>query len=106
MKATVCVGLLIVTCCEPFTAMNMVIWVGTSVEDTPNWNALPRTLVTRITRVPEVPGASIGTPRNTTELGLACRPENTFAGVIPSCGAYGLGEGIPTKVPGSGQAFP
>src|SRR5258708_28979795 len=104
MKATVCVGLLIVTCCEPFTAMNMVIDVGTSVEDTPNWNALPRTLVTRITRVPEAPGASIGTPRNTTELGLACRPENTFASTIPSCGAHGLGYRRPTNLPASSQA--
>src|SRR5450755_4109217 len=106
MKATVCVGLLIVTCCEPFTAINMVIWVGTSVEDTPSWNALPRMLVTRITRVPAVPGASIGTPRKTTELALFWRPENTLAGKIPLCGAYGLGEGTPTNVPTSGQALP
>ena len=33
-----------------------------SVDETPNWNALARMLVIRIMRVPAVPGASIGTP--------------------------------------------
>src|SRR5271168_2041157 len=101
MNATVWVGLLMVTCCEPFTAMNAVICEGISVDDTPSWNALARMLVIRITRVPAVPGASIGIPRNTTELALFWTPENTLG-----CDAYGLGEGIPTKVPFSGHAAP
>src|SRR5580692_6785118 len=109
MKATVWVGLLMVTCCEPFTAMYMVICVGISVEETPSWNALARTLVIRITRWPAVPGASIGTPKKTTELALFCCPENTLKAAFarPSTpGSYGLGEGTPTNVPVMGQELP
>ena len=101
MKATVWVGLLMVTCCEPFTAMYMVIWVGISVEDTPSWNAFARMLVIRITRWPAVPGASIGTPKKTTELALFCCPENTFGWV-----RYGLLEGTPTNFPNSLHEVP
>src|ERR1700682_1624759 len=100
MKATVCCGLLMVTCCDPFTAMNITIWVGISVELVPNWQALPRTFVMRITRVLVVPGASIGTPSQVTEFTPNCRPEYTVG--VPGIVSYG----VPAPSPTIGQALP
>src|SRR5258708_13536016 len=88
MKATVCCGLLMVTCCDPFTAMNITIWVGISVELVPNWQALPRTFVMRITRVLTDPGASIGTPSQVTEFTASCRPVYTVG--VPAMVSYGV----------------
>src|SRR6267378_4597630 len=94
MKATVCCGLLMVTCCDPVTEMNITIWVGISVELVPNWHALPRTFVMRITRVLTVPGASIGTPFQETEFTAACRPEYTVG--VPGMVSYGVPKPSPT----------
>jgi hypothetical protein len=48
--------------------ITMMIWDGIRVEETPSWQALPRTFVMRTTRVPVLPGASIGTPFQEMEL--------------------------------------
>ena len=73
-KATVCCGLFKGSRFGGFTEMLATICVGTRVELTPNWFALPRRFVMRMIRVPEVPGGSIGTPKNVTWLfaGEAC----------------------------------
>ena len=42
---------------EPLTATIMEIWVGIRVDETPNWNALARTLVIRMMRVPGSSGS-------------------------------------------------
>jgi len=53
--------------------MNIVIWVGISVDEVPSWLAFARTLVMRRVRVPFVPGGSTGTPSHVTEFA----PEDT-----------------------------
>src|SRR5882724_11818956 len=69
MKATVCDGLLTGRNCGGFGEMVSTIGVGVALAPaTPRAFAFPRTLVIRITRLPLVPGGSIGTPRKVTEL--------------------------------------
>src|SRR5258708_4947786 len=61
IKATVCCQSLVEIPGFPISEKLITIWVGTIVEADPNWKALARTFVIRITRVMALPGASIGT---------------------------------------------
>src|SRR5713226_467971 len=65
---------------------------------TPRALALPRTFVMRTMRLPLVPGGSIGTPRNVTELEVVWIAWNTFLllpGRQPLAGAGIVGQGTP-----------
>src|SRR5437868_5206511 len=98
MKPTVCCGLLMVTCCDPLTEMNITIWVGIRVDEVPSWQAFARTLVMRIVRWALVPGASIGRPNQASELAPTCWPWNILdVSALPPL--YGPFAPIPPPVP-------
>src|SRR5439155_12611100 len=65
--------------CGGLTEIDATIGVGWAfAPERPRAFALPRTFVMRTRRLPLVPGGSIGTPRNVTELEVVWIPWNTF----------------------------